>query len=116
MDFNTTVGPLTPLGPTTEPGSGGSGSGSGSGSGGTPTTAPGTPQTVEELLTEANRLYDEAKAALKEDPPDFATYDTNIQRAFELVTQAESLAAGAGSGSGDPSVTDTSAPDTTAST
>ena len=112
VDFSSTVGPLVPVGPTTEPGSGGSDSGSGGSDTGSPTTEPATPQSVAELLTEANRLYEEGLAALKEDTPDFATYQANIQRAFELVAQAESLA-GAGA---DPTSTDPSTPDTTANT
>ena len=51
---------------------------------------------------QANQLYTEAKAALKTDPPDFATYDAKIAKAFELVTQAEQL-----SGGTPPSPTDT---------
>ena len=101
IDFTTAVGPLTPVGPATgtgDTGSTGSGSDDGSGTGGTgtgsTTTPSGSPQTVEELLAEANRLYAEAKAALQGDDPDFATYDANVKRAFELVAQAEALAGG----------------------
>ena len=117
VDFTSTVGPLAPVAPGTDTGEGtgtdGSGSGSGSESGGgSSTTTPGEPQTVEELLTEANRLYEEARAALKEE--DLATYQAKVQQAFELVTRAETLALG---GSVAPAGTsDTSAPDTTAST
>jgi uncharacterized protein len=121
VDFTTTVGPLTPLGGTeagqTPPtGSGETGSGSpstGSGSTGS-TTPPAQAETVQELLDQANQLYDAAKAALKADPPDFATYDANIAKAFQLVAQAEQLAGGT-----PPSPTDTTATgvtDTTAST
>ena len=69
---------------------------------------------MQELLDQANQLYNEAKAALKADPPDFATYDAKIAKAFELVTQAEQLAGGT-----PPAPTDTTASgvtDTTAST
>ena len=117
VDFTSTLGPLAPVAPGTDTGEGtgtdGSGSGSGSESGGgSSTTTPGEPQTVEELLTEANRLYEEARAALKEE--DLATYQAKVQQAFELVTRAETLALG---GSVAPAGTsDTSAPDTTAST
>ena len=121
VDFTTTVGPLTPLGgtdtgQTPAAGSGSTDNGSpstGSGSTGS-TTAPSQTATVQELLDQANQLYDEAKAALKTDPPDFATYDANIAKAFQLVTQAEQLAGGT-----PPSPTDTTASgvtDTTAST
>jgi uncharacterized membrane protein (UPF0182 family) len=120
VDFTTTVGPLTPLGGT-ESGQApeaGSGSGTGApstGSGSTgSTTPPAQAETVQELLDQANKLYDAAKAALKADPPDFATYDANIAKAFQLVAQAEQLAGGA-----PPSPTDTTASgvtDTTAST
>ena len=121
VDFTTTVGPLTPLGgadtgQTPAAGSGSTDNGSpstGSGSTGS-TTAPAQTATVQELLDQANQLYTEAKAALKTDPPDFATYDAKIAKAFELVTQAEQL-----SGGTPPSPTDTTASgvtDTTAST
>jgi uncharacterized membrane protein (UPF0182 family) len=120
VDFTTTVGPLTPLGGT-ESGQApeaGNGSGTGApstGSGSTgSTTPPAQAETVQELLDQANKLYDAAKAALKADPPDFATYDANITKAFQLVAQAEQLAGGA-----PPSPTDTTASgvtDTTAST
>ncbi len=101
VDFTTTVGPLTPLGgadtgQTPAAGSGSTDNGSpstGSGSTGS-TTAPAQTATVQELLDQANQLYTEAKAALKTDPPDFATYDAKIAKAFELVTQAEQLSGG----------------------
>ena len=70
VDFTSTVGPAGPrrAGTDTGEGSGTDGSEPGSGSesdGGSSTTTPGEPQTVEELLTEANRLYEEARAALE---------------------------------------------------
>jgi uncharacterized membrane protein (UPF0182 family) len=115
INFTTTVGPLTPF--TPGGGTGGTG-GTGEDNGSSPdTSTPSTPQTVEELLAEANRLYADAKEALKEDPPDFATYDANVARAFELVTQAEQMAGGPPSSDGtsgsDPSTPPVS--DTTAS-
>jgi uncharacterized membrane protein (UPF0182 family) len=95
--FTTTVGPLTSVGPTTEPPNGSAGDGTGTENGGaTSTTAPPTssPATVGELLTQANDLYAQANEALQASPPDFATYSSKIQEAFDLVTKAEELAGG----------------------
>ena len=119
VDFTTTVGPLTPLGTDTgqtpATGSGSTGTGSPStGSGSTSTTPPAHGATVQDLLDQANQLYDAAKAALKADPPDFATYDANIAKAFQLVTQAEQLAGGTPSAPTD--TTASGVTDTTAST
>ncbi len=59
-----------------------------------PTTAPPEPglQTVVELLTEADRLYDEAQEALRRG--DLATYQARIDQAFALVRRAQELTAG----------------------
>jgi uncharacterized protein len=66
------------------------------GSGGTPTPDPGDPGTepvtVEELLADAERLFDEAQAAKL--AFDSKTYEEKIEQAYERVRQAAELATG----------------------
>lgn len=67
-------------------------------SGPTTTTIPGSPTTTvppggssltpAQLLQQAERLFAEADAALAKTPPDFATYQSKLQQARELVQQA----------------------------
>ena len=104
--------------PAVEPG-GGDG-----GTGGTPTTttppsttAPEAPTgTVEELLAEAQQLYDEAQAAL--DRGDLGEYQDKLDEAYRKAAQAASLATGATvtpSTTTPPAATATTAPPVTAS-
>ena len=112
VDFSTTVGPLTPLGPA-------AGSGEDDGEAAPPATdnsseqPPGTggPESVGELLAQANTLYAEAQTALEDG--DLGTYQTKINEAFALVEQAEQLSGV--TGATEDTAPDTS-PDTTAST
>ena len=101
IDFSSVVGPLTATPPgggtATNPGSSSNPSTSTPSttpSGGSSTTAPATNQSVAALLAQANELYVEANAALKSTPPDFATYNDKITKAFQLVSQAEAKAGG----------------------
>ena len=121
VDFTTTVGPLTPLGART-PGRRRR-RGAGRPTTGRPARGRARParrrrrrrrRPCRSCSTRPTSSIDAAKAALKADPPDFATYDANIAKAFQLVTQAEELAGGT-----PPSPTDTTASgvtDATAST
>jgi uncharacterized membrane protein (UPF0182 family) len=72
--------------------------------GSTTTTTPGTPPgststtlpaagnpTVAGLLTSAQNLFNAANAALADNPPDFATYQKDIEQAQALVAQALKL-------------------------
>ena len=53
---------------------------------------PDQPSTTpEQLLTEADQLFDEANAALTADPPDFATYSEKINEARAKVQRALEL-------------------------
>ncbi|MGD9705840.1 MAG: UPF0182 family protein, partial [Acidimicrobiia bacterium] len=59
-----------------------------------PGPAPGTePETVEELLAEASRLFDEAQAA--KSVFDTKTYEQKIEQAYERLRRATELATGA---------------------
>jgi uncharacterized membrane protein (UPF0182 family) len=71
---------------------------------------------VAALLDEAEQLFAEAEAALRDpDGPDFATYEARIEEARDLIEQARAaLAAESGSGSG--STTTTTAPASTTTT
>ena len=70
-----------------------------SNSDGTPTTNPGdtantTPasdKTPDQLLEQAQQLFDEADAALAKSPPDFATYSAKQEQARQLVADAIAL-------------------------
>ena len=69
-----------------------------SGGGTSPTTT--LPQqdtstlTAPELLARADALFDEANAALANNPPDFATYQAKLAQARELLRQAIALVGG----------------------
>jgi len=69
-----------------------------SGGGTSPTTT--LPQqdtstlTAPELLARADALFDEANAALAQNPPDFATYQAKLAQARELLRQAIALVGG----------------------
>lgn len=52
------------------------------------TTVPSAAQTTEQLLAQADRLFQEADEALAESPPDFATYQSKQAEARELLRQA----------------------------
>jgi uncharacterized membrane protein (UPF0182 family) len=92
-----------------------------SGARGTPsTTTPGsTPTTPDlstpaQLLADANRLFDEANAALAKSPPDFATYQSKTQEGRAKIQQAADLLNGASSSTTTtPSSTTTSSTTTT---
>jgi uncharacterized membrane protein (UPF0182 family) len=60
--------------------------------GSTTTTTPGTTppevQTVAQLLADAQRLFDEANAALAKNPPDFTTYQKKTEEARTKIKQA----------------------------
>ena len=47
-----------------------------------------------ELLARADALFDEANAALAQNPPDFATYQAKLAQARELLRQAIALVGG----------------------
>ena len=82
VDLGDRVGGGTGVSPTTTVPSGGSGS---------PTTTVAPPSagaSPSELLAAAQRLFDEADAALAETPPDFATYQAKLAEARELVARA----------------------------
>ncbi len=64
--------------PTTTPGTPGT----------TTTTAPPGSQSVASLLSQAQNAFNAANAALAKNPPDFATYEQDIQKAQNLVAQA----------------------------
>ena len=57
--------------------------------GGSNTTTPGDSGTPEELLSEANRLFGDADAALK--AGDLGGYQTKVEQARKLVQQAFDL-------------------------
>ena len=65
----------------------------------TPTTKPGntsgstptTTATPDQLLQQAQQLFDEADAALAKSPPDFATYSSKQEQARKLVADAIAL-------------------------
>jgi len=72
---------------------------SGGTSGGTATTTTLPAQDTSnlsagELLARADALFDEANAALAKNPPDFATYQTKLAQARELLRQAIALVGG----------------------
>jgi len=50
--------------------------------------------TAVELLARADALFDEANAALAKNPPDFATYQSKLAQARELLRQAIALVGG----------------------
>ena len=50
--------------------------------------------TAAELLARADALFDEANAALAQNPPDFATYQAKLAAARELLRQAIALVGG----------------------
>jgi hypothetical protein len=112
IDFSTTVGALTPVGPVTGVGEedGEAPPATDNGSEQPPDT--GGSGSVAELLTRANQLYAEAQTALEN--ADLATYQEKINQAFELVAQAEQLSGVTGAATED--TTPDTSPDTTAST
>jgi len=57
----------------------------------TGTSEPNTDATPEELLQQAQQLFDDADAALKDSPPDYATYGEKQQQARDLIQQAINL-------------------------
>ena len=69
-------------------------------SGGTTVTTTTLPSvdtsslTAPELLARADALFDEANAALAQNPPDFATYQAKLAQARELLRQAIALVGG----------------------
>jgi uncharacterized membrane protein (UPF0182 family) len=112
IDFSTTVGALTPVGPVTGVGEedGEAPPATDNGSEQPPDT--GGSGSVAELLAQANQLYAEAQTALEN--ADLATYQEKINQAFELVAQAEQLSGVTGAATED--TTPDTSPDTTAST
>ena len=85
--------------PPADDASGASSGTTGGTSGGTATTTTLPPQdtsnlTAVELLARADALFDEANAALAKNPPDFATYQTKLAQARELLRQAIALVGG----------------------
>ena len=80
--FNGNIGDRTSTGgsttPTTKPGD-------------TTGTTPATNTTPDQLLQQAQQLFDEADAALAKSPPDFATYSTKQEQARKLVADAIAL-------------------------
>ncbi|MCU1364480.1 MAG: hypothetical protein JWN39_119, partial [Ilumatobacteraceae bacterium] len=60
----------------------------------TSTTVPGSDQTPDELLQQAQALFDEADAALAKTPPDYATYGEKQTEARNLISQAISALGG----------------------
>jgi uncharacterized membrane protein (UPF0182 family) len=85
-------GSVAPEDTTTEPSTGTSG-------GTTPTTSTlpavdTSTLTPSELLVRADALFDEANAALAQNPPDFATYQLKLAQARELLRQAISQVGG----------------------
>jgi uncharacterized membrane protein (UPF0182 family) len=54
----------------------------------TPGTSPPEVQTVAQLLADAQRLFDEANAALAKNPPDFTTYQAKTEEARTKIKQA----------------------------
>lgn len=88
VDLGDRVGGGTGVSPTTTAPAGGSGS---------PTTTVAPPSagaSPNELLAAAQRLFDEADAALAESPPDFATYQKKLAEARALVARALSAVGG----------------------
>ena len=63
------------------------------GSSTTPTTAPPTGTTPDQLLAQAQAAYDAAQAALK--AGDLGTYQSKLTEAYNLAAQAASIATGA---------------------
>jgi hypothetical protein len=63
----------------------------------TPSTAP--TGTIASLLAQAQKLFSAANAALAKNPPDFATYEQDIQQAQQLIAQAAAQASAASSSS-----------------
>ena len=85
-------GSVAPEDTTTEPSTDTSG-------GTTPTTSTlpavdTSTLTPSELLVRADALFDEANAALAQNPPDFATYQSKLAQARELLRQAISQVGG----------------------
>jgi len=82
--FSADVGDRTDTDGTTEttaPTSGGS----------TETTQPPADETPDELLKQAQQLFADADAALRETPPDYATYGSKQQQARDLIADAVKL-------------------------
>jgi uncharacterized membrane protein (UPF0182 family) len=111
VDFSTTVGPLTPLGPAAGAGEDGEAAPPATDNSSEQPPGTGGPESVGELLAQANTLYAEAQTALEDG--DLGTYQTKINEAFALVQQAEQLSGV--TGTTEDTAPDTS-PDTTAST
>jgi uncharacterized membrane protein (UPF0182 family) len=57
------------------------------------TTGPPADSEVSDLLDQAAAAYDDALAALQEDPPDFATYQAEIDQMNTLIEDAQQLLA-----------------------
>jgi uncharacterized membrane protein (UPF0182 family) len=101
--FTTNIGDRTTGSGSTTSSTGTSSSG-GTPTGGTSTTTPGTSgtsnsapnstQTPDQLLTEAQQLFDEADQALAKIPPDYATYGSKQSQARNLIAQAVKLLQG----------------------
>jgi uncharacterized membrane protein (UPF0182 family) len=53
-----------------------------------PSSVPSSSQSAPELLAQAEVLFDQADAALAQTPPDFATYQSKLSQARELIRQA----------------------------
>jgi uncharacterized membrane protein (UPF0182 family) len=111
LDLSTTIGPITPVGPTAGSGEDNGEEPPATDNGTDQPTEPSGSETVESLLTDANRLYQEATEALE--AGDLGTYQAKIDEAFSLVERAESLSGV--NGTTEDSTPDSS-PDTTDST
>ena len=53
-----------------------------------PNSVPSSSQSAPELLAQAEALFDQADASLAQTPPDFATYQSKLLQARELIRQA----------------------------
>jgi len=93
--------------PSTTPGSTTTTTPGTTGPGSSTTTTPGN-VTVGSLLKQAQDLFTAANAALAKDPPDFATYQKDIEQVQALISRAAAL-----SGSASTGATTTIAPATT---
>ena len=87
--FSADVGDRTDTGGTTDGSTPSTSPGDGSG-----TTVPASNQTPDELLQQAQQLFDDADAALAKTPPDYATYGEKQSQARDLVAQAINLLQG----------------------